>query len=101
MNERLHFRMMGDIKCDVYFAGIGWDNCCCEIIDHANDCEMLSKKEIEWIQRSIGDTNMLNIQYNKIISNDVEIDTSDSKNMNIICVYDEDEKQNVIKIVDG
>ena len=101
MIERLSFHMIGDLKCDVHFGGVGWNNCICEIIDHANDSETLSKKEIELIKEHIGDENMLNVQYNTPIMNDVKVDVSDGENMIVICVYDEDEQQNVIKIVDN
>ena len=62
--------------------------------------KLYQKKEIDWIKKHIGDENMLNVQYNTPKMDDVEIDVSDGKQMDIICVYDEDEKQNVIKFVE-
>ena len=100
MIERLSFHMIGDLKCDVFFGGVGWNNCCCEIIDHANDSETLSKKEIDLIKEHIGDENMLNVQYNTPKIDDIQVDT-ESEKYNCYCVYDEDEQQNVIKIVDN
>ena len=101
MIERLSFHMIGDLKCDVHFGGVGWNNCICEIIDHANDSETLSKKEIELIKEHIGDENMLNVQYNTPIMNDVKVDVSESEKYDCYCVYDEDEEQNIIKFVDN
>ena len=43
---------------------------------------------------------MLNIQYNKPKIDDIHVDTPECKNMDLIVVYDEDEKQNIIKVVD-
>ena len=70
------------------------------IMSIENDIESLAKKEVEWIKKHIGNEKMLNIQYNKPKMNDVEIDTSESKHMTVVRIWDEDENNYILSIVE-
>ena len=59
IHERMEGHKKGDLDADLYFREIGYNNITVEIIDSANDLEELSKKEIDWIKRHIGDEKML------------------------------------------
>ena len=100
IDERIQFHMIGDLKCDLFFGGVGWNNCICEIIDYANNSEELSEKEIMWIKKHLNHPDMLNVQFNRPKMDDVEIDTSESKNMTVVRIWDEDENNYILSIVE-
>ena len=100
IHERIEGHKKGDLDADLYFRNIGYANITVEIIDSANDIEELSKKEIMWIKKHLNDPNMLNIQFNRPKIDDVEIDTSESKNMTVVRVWDEDENDYILSIVE-
>ena len=43
---------------------------------------------------------MLNIQYNKPKMDDIQVDTSESKNMTVVRIWDEDENVYILSIVE-
>ena len=100
IHERMEGHKKGDLDADLYFREIGYNNIVVEIIDSANNLEELSKKEIDWIKQHIGDDKMLNVQYNTPKMDDVEIDTSESKNMTVVRIWDEDENDYILSIVE-
>ena len=100
IHERIEAHRKGDLDADLYFREIGYANIIVEIIDSANDIEELSKKEIMWIKNHLNDPNMLNVQFNRPKMADIQVDTSESKNMNVIRIWDEDENDYFLSIVE-